>query len=326
MMLQHPEVRYEVTDFCNAHCIMCPRELHTREHGVMDLAAYERSIDEVTELGAKRIVLTGFGEPLLDPSLDLKIKYAADKGLHTYIITNASALTVNNGRRLLESGLDEIRISFYGMQKDTYETVMCKLNFERTFANVLCFVDTVKDESIKIHLSYLELPENKCDTQDFIEFWEGKVHAIDVWRPHNFGDGKNYRDRAGGKKTCGRPMNGPLQIQWNGDVVPCCYDYNNQILLGNVFKDSVVDVLYGKKYNALRDAHSKGEFHKFPYCNQCDQLLEHSDALIYTNRHALTSKEAVKLSNTDLYNLIDNHDMDKELLNENYKQRTTLYK
>ena len=35
--LQHPEVRYETTDYCNATCIMCPRDLHQegREHGVL---------------------------------------------------------------------------------------------------------------------------------------------------------------------------------------------------------------------------------------------------------------------------------------------------
>jgi len=26
--LRHSEVRYEVTDNCNAECIMCPRDLH----------------------------------------------------------------------------------------------------------------------------------------------------------------------------------------------------------------------------------------------------------------------------------------------------------
>ena len=26
--LSHPEVRYEVTDHCNASCIMCPRDEH----------------------------------------------------------------------------------------------------------------------------------------------------------------------------------------------------------------------------------------------------------------------------------------------------------
>ena len=92
--LRHPEVRYEVTDHCNAECIMCPRELHKlgRPHGIMDLDKYMRSIDEVSLLGCKQVVLTGFGEPLVDKTLEKKISYAKDKGLRTYIITNASLL------------------------------------------------------------------------------------------------------------------------------------------------------------------------------------------------------------------------------------------
>ena len=58
--LLHPEVRYEVTDHCNASCVMCPRDKHEhgREHGIMDQAQYEKSIDEVVALGARQVVLT----------------------------------------------------------------------------------------------------------------------------------------------------------------------------------------------------------------------------------------------------------------------------
>jgi len=47
----------------------------------------------------------------------------------------------------------------------------------------------------------------------------------------------------------------------------------------------------------------------------------HSDALVYTNRHNLPAEEAVKLSNTDLYNLSEGSDIDKENLNEKYKSK-----
>ena len=54
--LLHPEVRYEVTDNCNATCIMCPRDKHEhgREHGIMDQRKYEKSIDEIAALGAQK--------------------------------------------------------------------------------------------------------------------------------------------------------------------------------------------------------------------------------------------------------------------------------
>ena len=305
MRLQHPEVRYEVTDHCNAHCIMCPREKHDREHGVMDQAKYEKSIDEIVDLGAEQVVLTGFGEPMLDKNLEKKIAYAKHKGLRTYIITNGSAITEKRAYLLLQAGLDEMRVSFYGMGEDTYNAVMRGLEYDRTVESLMRFISIRNALKVdcKIHLSYLVLPENEKDTDSFRSFWEPRVDYIEIWKPHNFGDGKSYRIRFGEKKSCGRPDNGPLQIQWNGEVIPCCYDYNNQIILGNAFEAPIHEILNGERYNLLREAHRKREFWRFPYCDQCDQLLPHGDALVYSNRHNLPPEEAVKLSNTDLYNL-----------------------
>jgi len=273
----------------------------------MDQGQYERSIDEVAALGAEQIVLTGFGEPMLDRHLEDKIRYAKHKGLRTYIITNGSALNPKRATGLLLAGLDEMRVSYYGMRAETYGAVMRGLDHARTTKNLLHFLAVRKSLGIdcKVQLSYLVLPENEADVDDFLTFWEPRVDYIEVWKPHNFGDGKDYRQRLGIKRSCGRPENGPLQIQWDGTVIPCCYDYNNQIQLGNAFQQTVPEILKGEKYEDLRDAHRNGEFHRYPYCDQCDQLLEHGDALVYTNRHALPPDVAVKLSNTDLYNLSD---------------------
>lgn len=279
---------------------MCPRDKHTRPHGIMDDEKYRKSIDEVKTLGAQKIVLTGFGEPLLDRNLEGKISYAKSKGFSTYVITNASALHAR-AKSLSQSGIDELRVSFYGMTPETYNTSMKGLSFERAKKGVLEFLE--QRNGTKVQLSFLMLPENAGEETAFREFWEAKVDYIEIWKPHNFGDGRDYRRREGVKRTCGRPENGPLQIQWDGTVIPCCYDYNNAIVLGNAFERPVMEILHGERYEALRDAHRKGEFERFPYCNQCDQLLEHSDAIVYTNRHNLPKAEAVRLSNSDLSRL-----------------------
>lgn len=299
MILQHPEVRYETTDKCNAHCVMCPRELHDRAHGIMDQDKYERSIDEIISLGAERITLTGFGEPFLDRNLERKIEYAKSKGLHVHIITNGSALTSSRRAGVIAAGLDELRVSFYGMSPLTYNAVMRGLSYERTTRRILAFLE--ERDTTKVYLFFLMLPENAGDMIRFREFWEPRVDAIEVWKPHNFGNGRDYRARGKEKVTCGRPRNGPLQIQWNGEVVPCCYDYNNNIVLGNAFEQSIPEILDGARYETLRKQHDAGKFP--PYCDQCDQLLEHSEALVYSNRHELPAEIAVKLSNTDLSDL-----------------------
>jgi hypothetical protein len=104
-------------------------------------------------------------------------------------------------------------------------------------------------------------------------------------------------------------------------VIPCCYDYNNQIILGNAFEQGVLEILNGPKYRLLRHAHRQKQFGMFPYCDQCDQLLPHADALVYTNRHNLPPEEAVKLSNTDLYNLAEGRQLESERLSERYRSR-----
>jgi MoaA/NifB/PqqE/SkfB family radical SAM enzyme len=324
--LRHPEVRYEVTDHCNAECVMCPRDLHKlgRPHGIMSQAKFEKSIDEVVGLGCKQIVLTGFGEPLIDKKLELKVAYAKSKGLRTYFISNASLLTRKRATGLINAGLDELRISYYGMKKETYERVMVGLNFDVTMKNLLGFLELRKELDSKrprLELNWLELPENAGDTEAFREYWEPLADAIEIWKPHNFGDGRDYRQRfedLAMKTTCGRPENGPLQIQWNGEVIPCCYDYNNKIVLGNAFQQPVLDVLNGEKYQLLRNAHKEKNFGLFPFCDQCDQLLPHADALVYTNRHNLPNEVAVKMSNTDLYNLVDDKPFDEKDFSEKY--------
>jgi MoaA/NifB/PqqE/SkfB family radical SAM enzyme len=324
--LSHPEVRYEVTDHCNADCIMCPRDLHenARPHGVMALDQYQRSIDEVSALGAKQIVLTGFGEPLMDRTLEDKIAYARKKGLRTYVISNISLLTRKRAVRLIEAGLDELRCSFLGMRRETYEKVMVGLNFETSMRNTLALLEErerLQSKIPKVQISYIVLAENETDTDEFRQFWEPLVDAIEIWKPHNWGDGRDYRQRMDDlalKTTCGRPAHGPLQIQWNGEVIPCCYDYNNEIVLGNAFERPVLDILNDAKYRLLRLAHREKKFTLFPFCNGCDQLLPHADALVYTNRHNLPPEEAVKLSNTDLYNLVDDRPIEAQRLSHKY--------
>lgn len=325
--LHHPEVRYEVTDHCNAVCIMCPRDMHreARPHGIMDLDKYKRSIDEVVSLGAKKIVLTGFGEPLIDRTLDDKIGYAKTKSLNTYIITNGSLLSRNRAVSLIEAGLDEIRVSFYGMRPETYNVVMEGLDYHVSTSNLLGFLEERSARGLKrpkLELSYLVMKENEEDVDAFRAFWEPRADAIEIWKPHNFGDGRSYRERLQAiefKTTCGRPANGPLQIQWNGEVIPCCYDYNNRIVLGNAFEEPVLKILNGDKYRLLRWAHSSKQFRMFPYCDQCDQLLPHADALVYTNRHNLPKEIAVRLSNTDLYDLQGDKAIRPENVSERYR-------
>ena len=327
LKLRNPEVRLEPTNNCNYNCIMCPRDRHTRPKGSMPQPFYQSVIDEVVLMGAKQITLVNFGEPFADPGLADKIDYAARQGLTTYTITNASLLhlpcrsefarrhlestgeQLNRGQAAILAGLTEARFSFYGTSPQIYEEIMRGGKHEQVQENMLSFLEYraqvgregevggLRSLVPQVSIYFLQLAENEGELESFVEFTRDICDYVEAWRPHNFGYGRDYREvsEAQPVKSCGRPFNGPIQVNWNGIVAPCCFDYNEEIPLGNVALQTIEEALRAPPYERLRDVHRREAFADVPYCANCDQLRQHSDALVYTTnpRHGSRTKEDI---------------------------------
>ena len=332
MKLKNPEVRIEPTNLCDYACAMCPRETHDRPRGCMAMPFYRGLVDQVVKMGAEQITLVNFGEPFMDPTLEDKIRYAARTGLRTYLITNASLFHLPSPSRFasdfgggktmtkieaaVRAGLTEMRLSFHGTTKDAYERVMAGGRFEQVEANIRLAAEmrdrfgkeiaspttgrSVKSPEISAY--FLDFDRNGDGTSkevlDFLDYTRPFADYIEVWRPHNFGDGRCYRDIKKEKRSCGRPDSGPLQIDWDGTVVPCCFDYNERIPLGNAALQTVEEILKGPAYAKLREAHATKQFHLFPYCENCDQLCERNEALVLSThpKHQNRPKEDIMRS------------------------------
>lgn len=283
MKLINPEIRFEVTNKCNARCIMCPRDKMKRPQGVLDLDLYKMILDEAVCGGVKQVCLENFGESFLDPFIFERANYARDKGLLVYTVTNASLIDKAKISKILKC-FDKIRISMYGTTKKTYEKIHRGLCFEQVQKNVdlLLEMRNQNKSSLQIDMSFLLMDENRDEMKEFMERYEKLVDNFSVWRLHNWGDGKNYREILSKKKSCGRPFTGPIQVQWDGLVVPCCFDYDSKIVLGDLNKQTLHEVLHGEKFEEIRRSHRVGDFSAFPLCNICDQLNKREDVLVYS--------------------------------------------
>ena len=125
---------------------------------------------------------------------------------------------------------------------------------------------------------------------------------LEVWKPHNWVYGENYRSGDSIKKTCGRPFSGPIEVLVNGDVIMCCFDYNSKMILGNLNESSILDIYSSEKYLEIVNHHSDGTCGSSNLeCNGCDQLLDKSDVLIYSNRDSNDRKN----STSTTLNLLD---------------------
>jgi len=284
--LQNREIRFEVTNLCNARCIMCPREKMTRPQGILDMGLYMRILDQASAMGVSIVSLENFGETFLDPYFFARAAYAKAKGMSVYTITNGSLFGKDLAHQAVHL-LDKIRFSVYGTSKEVYESIHVGLKYNDVISNIEYLINYKKEKQAKIpniEVYFLMMKENQHQVEDFKKKWLGKVDDVAIWKPHNWSDGRAYRDLKGkiGKKTCGRSKNGPIQVQWDGLVVPCCFDYNSNIVLGDLKKKSLRDVITGEPFNRFRDAHDRGDFQSYPFCDSCDQLLKSEDVLIFT--------------------------------------------
>lgn len=282
MRLANPEIRMEPTNHCNAHCVMCPREKMTRARGCMDMALFRSILRQAVELGATKVSLENYGEPLLDGHLFERAAFAKSLGLETLTITNGSLLTDAACQQALKC-FDVIRISLCGMTADTYAKVHRGLDFDVVTGNIgkLLAMKRERGSGTRIILTFVMLWDNADDARAFLDKYEPLVDGVAVWKPHNWSYGRQYRNVSGQRRTCGRPHTGPVQVQWDGKVVPCCFDYDSRMILGDLTCQSLADVISGPEYEHLREVHRKGDF--VEPCASCDQLHKDDGSLVYTN-------------------------------------------
>jgi radical SAM protein with 4Fe4S-binding SPASM domain len=302
MKLINPEVRIETTSICNANCTICARETMKRRKTIMADGLFEDIVLQVEQLGATHISLFGFGEPLCDKNIAERIAYCSDLGFETFITTNASLLDVNTATNLLEAGLNHIRFSVHAIQPNDYNEIHRGLKYETVMRNIANFIGKNNlryNHQCKVSVSVIPMHNETVD--DICERWHKYVDYLEVWRPHNWGPAKHYRSNTlKRKKSCGRPHRGPIQIQADGKVIPCCFLTDNELVLGDLYKHNLEFILTDKPYNALRLAHETGKLKGYP-CNSCDQLnIEKQSPLLYSNRD---KKKTIGCTSSTKFNL-----------------------
>ncbi|MBI2468301.1 MAG: SPASM domain-containing protein [Candidatus Rokubacteria bacterium] len=125
----------ETTNRCDSRCQTCIRTFQTLEPPKdLTLAELQRVVDQLP--GLERVVLHGIGEPLLNRELVPMIAYLKARGVYTLFNSDAITLTPTRARELIESGLDEYRVSMDAATAETYRRIRGVPRFERVVRNV----------------------------------------------------------------------------------------------------------------------------------------------------------------------------------------------
>ena len=130
----------EVTNRCNLLCETCPRTFEALEPPAdMSMELFRRIVDQVPNVA--RVVLHGVGEPMLVRHLPDMVRYLKARGTHVLFNTNGTLLAPRKHREIIDTGLDELRVSLDAAEAETFLKVRGKDMFDRIVRNVSAFTN-----------------------------------------------------------------------------------------------------------------------------------------------------------------------------------------
>ncbi|NIM90293.1 MAG: radical SAM protein [Candidatus Aminicenantes bacterium] len=270
----------ELTSYCNLKCIMCPNQkLTKKDKGYLDFDLYRKIIDEAASF-AFEVNLAHRGESLLYPDLIEAIRYAKEHGLFTRLHTNGSLLTSELASSIIDSGLDRLSFSFDGYNKENYEKIRIKGNFDRTIANIIQLLEMKKSLHLKRPRVAIEVidftPEEtrkKARAKDeFRNRFQGlPLDEMVVKELHNWAGETSAEKPSSVRTICTFPWNA-LIIFWDGSVLPCSQDFFGSYILGNVKHSSLRDIWNNERMVSLRQKLASKEVADLNPCASCDRL------------------------------------------------------
>lgn len=266
------ELVIEATNNCNLRCQMCSRQKMKRKIGIMDLNLYRKIIDEISQY-AELVYLHGLGEPLYHPKIGEMIVYAKKRKLAVGLSTNATLLTEDKAKTLLNSGLDYLIISIDAFTSQTYLKIRGGKYFPKVVKNVKTYLKLKRKKGNGPYtvIQFVKTKENAKEAKSFYRAWTGKGAEVVRIKPviDLLKKGNQRADNL--NRRCFYLWRQINMISWDGKIVtPCCMDSNGDYNLGSVVKKTVKELWNGPKLVYLRKAHLDGSYTKISLCKNCN--------------------------------------------------------
>lgn len=268
-------VAIEGTSACNAACVMCGHKDMKRARGVMSMELYQRVLEQLQGWPIRSLLLSGFGEPLLDPLLEERISLAKSKGFENIgLVSNASLLSPEKSAKLISAGLDQMHISLDGASPATYHKLRPGLDYHEVVKNIGHILSL--SHRPQIYIQVVTLSDNENEIIALRRLWERKADRLIFRQAQDWAGQVPLPDREHSPHLVDRKLWPPcrylwdqLNIYWDGTVPACCLDYEARQIIGNAKADDLAGVWQGAALGDLRQKHNAGQRDQIPLCRHC---------------------------------------------------------
>jgi len=139
---QLTKVYIEPTVACNLECITCFRNCWDQPLGRMSEKTFNDFFEGLRTINPiPNVYFGGIGEPLFHPKTVEWVAKVKELGVKVELITNATILTDNISRKLIDAGLDVLWISIDGATPETYADVRLGAELPTIVSNIKRFAE-----------------------------------------------------------------------------------------------------------------------------------------------------------------------------------------
>jgi len=248
----------EITNICGLACSFCPPKL--KPNLTMSLEQFSKVLDELKPY-TNEIALHVMGDPIVVSNLNEYLDIAKQKKMKVTITTTGYFLEKIDSSILLHDAIKQINFSLNSFNKNDLNK-----SFEEYIKPLIEFakkkVEINTNSFINFRLWNIDKKSSEDSYNKEVLEYLGDIYNLDLKAPKEkdtlrldnkvlihfdtYFEWPSLKNVHFSHGYC-HGLSKQIAILSDGTVVPCCLDGEGVINLGNVFENSLVDILKSKK-------------------------------------------------------------------------------
>lgn len=249
------KVYLEITNVCNLKCVFCPGT--KREKRFMN-------VDEFRVLASRIRPYTDYlylhlmGEPLLHPALPEFLGIAGELGFKVIITTNGTLLSKRKELLMTSPAVHKVNVSLQSFEANEGDALEAYIDSCADFAAAmsekgkLCVLRLWNSNGLDSLNGRIEAILESYFPKPWTESRGSRRLADRLWlEPGEKFDWPDLGAEEGGGGLFCYGLRDQLGVLVDGTVVPCCLDHDGDIALGNLFEESLEDIMNSPRARAI---------------------------------------------------------------------------
>ena len=254
-MKRFQKVYLEISNVCNLRCRFCPGTKRTPK--VMTEAEFAALLPKLRPW-ADYLYFHLMGEPLCHPLLETFLRLAGDAGFKVILTTNGTLLQKQQSILLNSPGLHKVNISLHA-----FEANDLSVPFSEYLRQCLAFGQAAEGNKLVVYRLWNQGGEDSQNNiildalhEAFPGEWVAGPRGTRIGQRIflEYGDKFDWPDLGaedGGEKVFCYGLRDQIGVLCDGTVVPCCLDHDGDLALGNLFEQSLEDILESPRAKAI---------------------------------------------------------------------------